>query len=459
MGADAATVPADDGADAAGQGLQARPGLPRLRQGCPSRLPRAGSASDHRHSPHTPRHRRPGCPGRPVPAQRRPLRPCRGAGRRRHAPDLARVRAHGCGRGARAARPGYPRRRRGRHAPGQPPRARRGRHRGPAAARHPDVVLQHPAAERLAYVAGDSDTRVVICDAEHLDTWLELRDELDGLEHLVVHDLHRRARRRAALGRPRRARPGAAGGHAARGVPRRRGGHAGRGARRAQPPDDPVTIIYTSGTTGPPKGVVLVNRGLRFNAEASVELLVQGMLREGVPDAAGAEVVDGQVHLPPGEPGLSYLPLAHVAERHISHYSSYAMGTEVTYVRDLQDLPEILPQVRPFVFPAVPRVWEKFHAAIMGRIEEADDPRRRKLGLKAMEVAEIKGQADRRASSSRPEDRGAALPVRTPGLRQAPRGHRAGPVHDGLLRCRARSPRSCSTSSPGSGSRSARSTG
>lgn len=46
-------------------------------------------------------------------------------------------------------------------------------------------------------------------------------------------------------------------------------------ARSERSPEDPVTIIYTSGTTGPPKGVVLVNRGLRFNAEASTEMLVQ----------------------------------------------------------------------------------------------------------------------------------------------------------------------------------------
>ncbi len=249
--------------------------------------------------------------------------------------------------------------------------------------------------EGLSYVAGDSRTRVLICDPEHLDTWLELRDELDEMDHLVVHDdpgLDEvpdgvlRWRDLVARGEELLAdtAPGA--------FPDDAEGTLAD-ARAERGPDDPVTIIYTSGTTGPPKGVVLVNRGLRSNAEASVEMLVIGMLREGVPDEAGARVIDGQVHLPPGEPGLSYLPLAHIAERHISHYSSYAMATEVTYVRDLQDLPEILPQVRPFVFPAVPRVWEKFHAAIMGRIEEAEDPRRRKLGLKAMAVAEVKGRA------------------------------------------------------------------
>ena len=246
--------------------------------------------------------------------------------------------------------------------------------------------------DALAYVAGDSRTRVVICDAEHLDTWIELREELDDLDHLVVHDVDDvpdgvlRWEDLVARGRELLVdnAPGV--------LPDDDQGTLAA-ARAERSPEDPVTIIYTSGTTGPPKGVVLLNRGLRFNAEASTEMLVQGMLREGVHPETGAEIIDGEVHLAPGEPGMSYLPLAHVAERHISHYSSFALATEVNYVRDLQDLPEVLPQVRPFVFPAVPRVWEKFHAAIMGRIEEAEDPRRRKLGLKAMEVAEVKGRA------------------------------------------------------------------
>ncbi len=246
--------------------------------------------------------------------------------------------------------------------------------------------------DALAYLTGDSGARLVVCDPEHLDVWVALRDELDGLEHVVVHDvgdvpdgvlrwrdLVRQGRGMLADTVPGEFPDDANGTLAA--------------ARAERSPEDPVTIIYTSGTTGPPKGVVLNSRGLRFNAEASVDLLVQGILREGEGSPFGEWIVDGRVHMPPGQPGLSYLPLAHVAERHISHYSSFTMATEVTYVRDLLTLPDVLPQVRPFVFPAVPRVWEKFHAAIMGRIETAEDPRRRRLGLKAMEVARVKGQA------------------------------------------------------------------
>jgi long-chain acyl-CoA synthetase len=244
--------------------------------------------------------------------------------------------------------------------------------------------------EELSYVAGDCDARLVVCDPSNLDLWLQLRDELDALEYVVCLDAEEvpdsvlRWQDLVEEGSAKLVQSGAF-------FDDEHGTLAAARAERDE--EDPATIIYTSGTTGPPKGVVLLSKGLRFNAEATVELLADGILREGDGTPAEEWVQDGQIHMPPGQPGLSYLPLAHVAERHASHYSGYALATEITYVRDLQDLPEVLPQVRPFIFPAVPRVWEKFHAAIMGRIEESDDDRRRKLGLKAMEVAGVKGRA------------------------------------------------------------------
>ena len=70
----------------------------------------------------------------------------------------------------------------------------------------------------------------------------------------------------------------------------------------ATEPDDLATIIYTSGTTGPPKGV-MINQ---FNVVYTTEQLRRCM------------------ELPPEEMvGLrmvSYLPMAHIAERITSHY-------------------------------------------------------------------------------------------------------------------------------------------
>src|SRR5690606_24981383 len=77
-------------------------------------------------------------------------------------------------------------------------------------------------------------------------------------------------------------------------------------------PDDVVTVIYTSGTTGPPKGVMLTHRQVRFTAE-SLEIAL------GIPheQLAGKRVV-------------SYLPMAHIAERMTSHYNGLLAGYEIT---------------------------------------------------------------------------------------------------------------------------------
>ena len=245
------------------------------------------------------------------------------------------------------------------------------------------------APDQLSYQAADCSAKVVVCDPDHLDTWLKLREELDDLEHLVVLD-------------EPEAEPGTAlpdgvlrwSDLRARGlVLRADGGERDLDEIRASiGPEDVITIIYTSGTTGPPKGVLLTHRGLRGNIDASRRMLEDGVVKVGGKQFADW-VVDGEIRIPPGQPVLSYLPLAHIAERFISHYSAFSLGTEVTYVRRLEDLPQVLPQVRPFVFPSVPRVWEKFHGAITARLEEEPNERKRALGRKAIAVAHDKGRA------------------------------------------------------------------
>lgn len=239
------------------------------------------------------------------------------------------------------------------------------------------------APEQLSYVAGDCKAKVVIVDADKLDTWMKIREELPALEHIIVHDLEE-----VPDGVTRWADFEATG----------QAAFDQEGTSKLEKlgesigPEDIATIIYTSGTTGPPKGVQLSHEGLRFNTDAAEKMLKQGLIQLGHP-AFTDWIEGGTVHIPPGQPGLSYLPLAHVAERFISHYSSFQYATEITYVRDLLLLPEILPQVQPFVFPAVPRVWEKFYGGIVAKLEAEPNERRRKLGLKALEVAAVKGKA------------------------------------------------------------------
>jgi long-chain acyl-CoA synthetase len=114
--------------------------------------------------------------------------------------------------------------------------------------------------------------------------------------------------------------------------------HAG-----AVAPEDLLTLIYTSGTTGPPKGVQITH--------ANMLAELRGM-HAAVPLEGGGRQV-------------SFLPAAHIADRWASHYSALmTYANTLTPVPDPATLPAVLAQVRPTMFGAVPRVWEKMRAAL-----------------------------------------------------------------------------------------------
>jgi len=109
-------------------------------------------------------------------------------------------------------------------------------------------------------------------------------------------------------------------------------------------PDACGTLIYTSGTTGPPKAVMLSYRSVAWTAEVS----------------RTPEIAD----LGPHDVLLSYLPLSHIAEQMFSIHSAVTAGTVVYFAESLDKLKNNLTEVRPTVFFGVPRVWEKFYAAL-----------------------------------------------------------------------------------------------
>jgi long-chain acyl-CoA synthetase len=112
-------------------------------------------------------------------------------------------------------------------------------------------------------------------------------------------------------------------------------------AARAVTPEDMATIIYTSGTTGKPKGAMLSHGNMASNLACSL---------------AGFDV-----H--PGQTSLSFLPLSHVTARHLDFAMLYH-GVTLAYVPVVDQLPRALMEVRPTVFVAVPRVYEKVHAQV-----------------------------------------------------------------------------------------------
>jgi long-subunit acyl-CoA synthetase (AMP-forming) len=121
-------------------------------------------------------------------------------------------------------------------------------------------------------------------------------------------------------------------------------------AWRAVTPGTTACLCYSSGTTGEPKGVEFTHRALMFHVN-SVERLAP-------PSPAGRVI--------------SYLPMAHMGERYMGHYSSLAFGYHVHCLVDGSAVGDHLREVRPTRFFGVPRVYEKVAAAAMAAV--AQDP-------------------------------------------------------------------------------------
>ena len=121
--------------------------------------------------------------------------------------------------------------------------------------------------------------------------------------------------------------------------------------------DDLTMLIFTSGTTGLPKGAMYTHRGIATTGAGTVGMYPELAARD---DARS----------------ISYLPLCHAAEQGITNFAGLRTGNDVYFCPDMTLIKECLVAVRPTVFLGVPRVWEKFEAALRGRLAQA-------TGLKA----------------------------------------------------------------------------
>ena len=133
---------------------------------------------------------------------------------------------------------------------------------------------------------------------------------------------------------------------------------------RAVGPEDTVSLIYTSGTTGPPKGVVYSHNNILWTLESVQRFWA----------------IEPQVL-------VSYLPLAHVAERFTSQWRGIALGHEVWLCPDPNLLLQFLVEARPTFFVGVPRVWEKLMAGLQAGIAAEPDESKRKMVQGAVSAA------------------------------------------------------------------------
>jgi len=133
----------------------------------------------------------------------------------------------------------------------------------------------------------------------------------------------------------------------------------GREAQRSDPtlfqrlqeelsPTDGAILYLTSGATGEPK------MGLASHA------------------AILANIDMGPIVLPitPEDSTIVFLPSAHIAQRIVLELVPMRMGTPVWFSESLARLPAELKSIRPTVFLAPPRVWEKMYATIQTEVKK-----------------------------------------------------------------------------------------
>ncbi|MCK9249904.1 MAG: AMP-dependent synthetase/ligase [Solirubrobacteraceae bacterium] len=191
-------------------------------------------------------------------------------------------------------------------------------------------------AEQAEHVVGDAGSRILVTEPQFLERALAVRDGgRTALERVVLVDgAHDDA---LAWDAALDASPA---------------GFDVDAAAAAVEPDDLVTLIYTSGTTGPPKGVELTHG----NVVAQIAALT-----EAVP-------------LEREQAAISWLPMAHVAERMCTHYIPMALAWQVTCQPDPREIASTLAAVRPEFFFSPPRLWQKLRSAIVARMGDSPDP-------------------------------------------------------------------------------------
>jgi long-chain acyl-CoA synthetase len=113
-------------------------------------------------------------------------------------------------------------------------------------------------------------------------------------------------------------------------------------------PDDPMGLIYTSGTTGNPKGVVLSHDNILSNCNAIFDMF----------------------DITEEDRTLSILPWAHVFGQTIEVHGLIRVGFSTGFVENPTTVVQNLSEIRPTIFVAVPRLFNKIYEGVSTKIKE-----------------------------------------------------------------------------------------
>jgi long-subunit acyl-CoA synthetase (AMP-forming) len=236
------------------------------------------------------------------------------------------------------------------------------------------------APEQIQYIAAHCDARLAILEnREVMERWEKVKAELPSLQRVVLlEDAAEFGDYDWATPWDDVMRKGTEALQASDGWDRF------EASRREVKPEDMATLVYTSGTTGNPKAVIITQRNVVWTAIS----------------------LDRAVMYPGGLRAISYLPLAHIAERMATHYLGMYKLAHTSFCPDVLRIREVLPHVRPQAFLGVPRVWEKIQAGVMAALQAEPNERKRKLAMQAIEAGK---EAARRRAEGKPVPLGVRL--------------------------------------------------
>src|SRR4249919_1940508 len=217
----------------------------------------------------------------------------------------------------------------------------------------PFSVYQTYAPEQVEYLLSDAESKLVITEQAYLDNVNEARKGVSTLERVIVVD-------------------GDGGDLTLEELMEMDPEFDPAESVEQLGPDDLLTLIYTSGTTGPPKGVQLTHRNM---------LAISGSAQQVVDVSFGDRIT-------------SFLPSAHIADRASAQYFQAISGVQVTHIADPRTIAAALPDARPTIWFAVPRVWEKIKMGIEAKVAAEPDARKKKLAEWALAQGAAKARAD-----------------------------------------------------------------
>ena len=114
-----------------------------------------------------------------------------------------------------------------------------------------------------------------------------------------------------------------------------------------QPSDDAI-LYLTSGATGEPKMVMISHRALVANVDTGPIAFPMG----------------------PKDRTVAFLPSAHIAQRVVVELLPMRSGAPVTFAESLLKLPQDIKEVKPTIFLAPPRMWERVYSTICTELKK-----------------------------------------------------------------------------------------